>query len=83
MNTENSSKSFGGTVCGIFTSDIAFLKNNFIYLFTLAMLGLHCCVGFSLVWVSRDSSLGAVHGLLVAVASLGTQALGSCSPWAS
>ena len=75
--------SFGGTTCGIFTSDTSFFLNNFIYLYTLAMLGLHCCVGFSLVWVSRDSSLVAVHGLLIAVASLGAQALGSCSTWAS
>ena len=34
--------------------------NNFIYLF-LTMLGLHCCVGFSLV---------AMCGLLIVVASL-------------
>ena len=29
----------------IFLKD-GFLKNNFIYLFILAVLGLHCCVGF-------------------------------------
>ena len=34
------------------------------------MLGLHCCVDFSLVAVSGDSSLVAVHGLLIVVASL-------------
>ena len=34
------------------------------------MLGLRCCVGFSLVVVSRGYSLVAVCGLLVAVASL-------------
>ena len=77
MHTESSSKSFGGTTCGIFTSDIflVFLKNNCIYLFTLSMLGLHCCVGFSLALASRGSSLVALRGLL-AVASLGAQALG-------
>ena len=42
---------------------------NFIYLF-LAVLGLHCCSGFSLVVASRAYSLVAVHGLLTAVASL-------------
>ena len=40
--------------------DISFLKYVFIYLI-LAALGLCSCVGFSLV---------AVHGLLIAVASL-------------
>ena len=34
------------------------------------MLGLCCCMGFSLVAVSRVYSLGAVHELLTAVASL-------------
>ena len=34
------------------------------------MLGLRCCVGFSLVVVSRGYSLVAVCGLLVTVASL-------------
>ena len=34
------------------------------------MLRLHCCVDFSLVAVSGDSSLVAVHGLLTVVASL-------------
>ena len=41
----------------------------FIYLF-LAVLGLRCCEGFSLVVVSRSYFLVAVHGLLIAVASL-------------
>ena len=78
MYTEISSKLVGGTTCGIFTSDISFcfcFFNNFSYLFTLSVLGLHCCVGFSLALASRDSSLVAVRGLLV-VASLGAQALG-------
>ena len=36
----------------------------------LTVLGLHCCVGFSLVVASRGYSLAAVHGLVIAVASL-------------
>ena len=40
----------------------------FIYLL-LAVLGLHCCEGFSLVVVSGDYSLVSVHELLIAVAS--------------
>ena len=36
----------------------------------LAVLGLHCCMGFSLVAASGDPSLVAVRRLLVAVASL-------------
>ena len=39
----------------------------------LAVLGLHCCMGFSLVVVSRGYSLVAMHGLLPAVASLVVQ----------
>ena len=39
------------------------------YLF-LAALGLHCCMSFSLVAVSRAYSLAAVQGLLIVVASL-------------
>ena len=46
-----------------------FYSNNFIYLF-LAVLGLRFCVEFSLVAVSRCYLLIAVHGLLIAVASL-------------
>ena len=42
---------------------------NFIYLF-LAVPGLYCCSGFSLVVASRAYSLVAVRGLLTAVASL-------------
>jgi len=33
------------------------------------MLGLHCCLGFSLVVASRGSSLVAVLGFLITVAS--------------
>ena len=36
-------------------------KNNLKTLFILAVLGLHCCAGFSLVVVSRGFSL-ASHG---------------------
>ena len=36
----------------------------------LAILGLHCFLGVPLVVVSRGYSLGAVHWLLIAVASL-------------
>ena len=42
---------------------------NFICLF-LAVLGLHCCTGFSLVMESGGYSLASVRGLLIAVASL-------------
>ena len=41
----------------------------FIY-FILALLGLHCCVSFSLVVVSRGYSLVVVCGLLITMASL-------------
>ena len=41
----------------------------FIYLF-LAVLGLHCCLGFSLVAVSGGCSVVAVCGLLIEVVSL-------------
>ena len=41
----------------------------FICLF-LAVLYLHCCVGFSLVEVSRGYSLDAEHRLVIVVASL-------------
>ena len=34
------------------------------------MLGLHCCVGFSLVRACGGYALVALHGLLIAVASL-------------
>ena len=47
----------------------SFFKNNFIYLL-LAVLVLHCCIGFSLVVESRGYSLGEVYsGLLTVVAS--------------
>ena len=46
-----------------------YVFNNFIHLF-LDVLHLYCCKGFSLVAASRGCSLVAVHGLLIAVASL-------------
>ena len=46
----------------------SFFKKG-IYL-SLAVLGLSCCVGFSLVVASGGYSLLAVCGLLIAVASL-------------
>ena len=45
-----------------------FFKNSFIYLF-LTVLGLPCCMGFSLVAESRCYSLVAVYRLLIAVGS--------------
>ena len=44
-----------------------FFRILFIY---LAVLGLPCSVGFSLVVVSGGYSLVVVHGLLIVVASL-------------
>ena len=41
-----------------------------LYVFTLAVLGLHCCIQLSLVVVSRGYPLAVVHGLLSTVASL-------------
>ena len=46
-----------------------FYSNNFIYLF-LAVLGLHFCLEFSLVAVSRCYLLVAVRGLLTELVSL-------------
>ena len=53
---------------------IFFLKILFIYLF-LAVVGLHCFVGFSLVVANRGFSLPAGLRLLIAVAS-------HCRAWA-
>ena len=39
-------------------------------IFFLAVLALHCCVGFSLVMMHGGCSLVAVHGLLLVVTSL-------------
>ena len=63
------------------------LFTNLMYLF-VAVLGLHCCRGFSLVVLSRGCSLVVVNGLLVEAASLvwstGSRFTGfsSCSSWA-
>lgn len=64
--------------------------SSFFILFYLfvALLGLCCFMGFSLVAVSRGYSLAVVQGFLIAVASLlrstGSRAHGlrSCSFWA-
>ena len=45
-----------------------FLSGDFIYF--LAVLGFHCCAGFSLVAESQGNSLVAVCELLISVASL-------------
>ena len=47
---------------------IFFFLNDFIYFF-LAVLGLPCCEGFSLVAASGGSSLVVMSGPLIAVAS--------------
>ena len=47
----------------------------------LAVLGLRCCAGFSLVAASRGYRLVAVHRLLIAVASLAMER-GLWSVWA-
>ena len=44
-------------------------KNFFLILF-LAVLGLHCYVGFPLVVVSSGYSLVGLHGFLIGMASL-------------
>ena len=49
---------------------IHFLKNNFIDFFLLAVLGLRCGTGFSLVAASEGYSPAAVCRPLVAVVSL-------------
>ena len=60
-----------------------------MYLLLLAVLILHCCLGFSLVSESRGFSLKglrSVHGLLVGEASLvvehGLAGVSSCGLWA-
>ena len=58
---------------------------SIIYLF-LAVLGVHCCSGFSLVVVSGGYFPGAVLGLFVAGVSLvgehGGMGFSCCSTWA-
>ena len=53
-----------------------------MYLF-LAVLGLGCSVGFSLVSASVGCYLVGVHELLTVVASLGHLGSQYCSMWAS
>ena len=53
----------------------------FIYFFLiiyLAVMGLHCCAGFSLIVVGGSRSLVVVHGLLTIVASLVELRLRAC-----
>ena len=52
--------------CFFFFLIVCYLKN--IYLF-LAVMGLYCCVSFSLVAASEDYSLVAACKLLIVVAS--------------
>ena len=61
----------------------------FMYLF-LAVLGLHCCVGFSIVTASSGYSLAMIHGFslqgLLLLQSMASRALcayglSSCSSW--
>ena len=49
---------------------MCFLKTFKPIYVLLAVLGLCCCLDFSLVARNRASSLGVVHRLLIAVASL-------------
>ena len=44
-----------------------------LFIYLLAVLGLCCCTGFSLVAVSEGYSLVVVNRLLVAVASLAVE----------
>ena len=45
----------------------------FFFFFYFAVLGLHCCAGFSLVSVSGGYSLLVVHELLIPAASLAAE----------
>ena len=55
---------------------IMFKQNvSYIYIYIYAVLGLGCCVGFSLVVDSRGYSLVVVLGLLIVVASFVGQGL--------
>ena len=54
---------------GLFRFVLMFFKNNFSYLF-LAVLGLRCCAGFSLLAMSRGYSPIVEHRFLIEVASL-------------
>ena len=54
-------------------------KNNLTYLF-LTVLSLRCCMGFSLVVVSRGYSSAVVHRLPIVVASLTERGLQDVQP---
>ena len=51
-------------------SVLFFKKKKFSFFIYLTLVGVCCCVDFSLVAESRGYALTAVHGLLVVVASL-------------
>ena len=53
----------------------------FFFFKFLAVLGLHCCMDFSLVVADGGCSLVVLRGLLIAVASLVEHRL--CGTWAS
>ena len=59
-------------VCNLF-----FFNFFFFFFFFLAVFGLHCCMGFSLVAASRGAqdSLVAMHRVVIAVTSLVEQGL--------
>ena len=63
---------------------VFFFFNNFIYLF-LAVLGLHCCAGFSPVAARGRATLSLVLRLLVAVIAVADHkrsvGFSSCSSW--
>ena len=44
-----------------------------LFVYLLTVLGLQCCLGFSLVVVSGGHSLVLVHGLLFVVSSLAAE----------
>ena len=50
--------------------EVPFMFVYFPFYLLLAVLCLHCCVGFSLVAASGGYSLVVLHGLLIVVASL-------------
>ena len=50
-------------------SSVPFFTSFYLFILFLAVLGLHCYVGFSLVAASGGYSLAAVHRFLIAVAS--------------
>ena len=58
------------------------VKFFLVIFFILAVTGLHCCAGFSLVAVSWGCSLAAESGLLIAMASLAVER-GLQGTWAS